>query len=104
MCSALAGVCEEEKFDATPYALSVAKFLLRNPLKQALQRKFKFNFTCCEKHGMIRIVDVGLLPQIQEIDGQKQKGFKIFLGGGLGNRSFIGHQLEEFTSDRKSVV
>ena len=46
---------------------------------------------------MIRIVDVGLLPQIQDIDGQKQKGFKIFLGGGLGNRSFIGHQLEEFT-------
>ena len=98
MCSPLSGVCEEEKFDATPYALGVAKFLLRNPLNQALPRKFKFNFTCCEKHGMIRIVDVGLLPQIQEIDGQKQKGFKIFLGGGLGNRSFIGHQLEEFTS------
>tara|TARA_B110001454_G_scaffold67860_1_gene66202 strand:- start:1645 stop:2880 length:1236 start_codon:yes stop_codon:yes gene_type:complete len=46
---------------------------------------------------MIRIVDVGLLPQIQELDGEKQKGFKIFLGGGLGNRSFIGHQLEDFT-------
>ncbi len=97
MCSPLSGVCEKEEFDATPYALAVAKFLLRNPLNQALPRKFKFNFTCCEKHGMIRIVDVGLLPKIQDIDGQKQKGFKIFLGGGLGNRSFVGHQLEEFT-------
>ena len=46
---------------------------------------------------MIRIVDVGLLPQIQDVDGKKQKGFKIFLGGGLGNRSFVGHQLEDFT-------
>ena len=53
---------------------------------------------------MIRIVDVGLLPQIQDVDGQKQKGFKIFLGGGLGNRSFVGHQLEGFHTSRRSFV
>ena len=97
MCSPLSGVCKDEIFDATPYAMAIAKFMLRNPICQGLPRKFKFNFTCCEKHGMIRIVDVGLLPQIQEIDGEKRKGFKIFLGGGLGNRSFVGHQLEDFT-------
>ena len=97
MCSPLSGVCKDELFDTTPYALAIAKFLLRNPLNQALPRKFKFNFTCCEKHGMIRIVDVGLLPQIRQIDGEVQKGFKIFLGGGLGNKSFVGHELEEFT-------
>jgi len=65
MCSPLSGVCEEEKFDATPYAIATAQFLLRNPLNQNLPRKFKFNFTCCEKHGMVRMVDVGLLPQIK---------------------------------------
>ena len=97
MCSPLSGVCKDEIFDATPYAMAIAKFMLRNPICQGLPRKFKFNFTCCEKHGMIRIVDVGLVPQIQEIDGEKRKGFKIFLGGGLGNRSFVGHQLEDFT-------
>ena len=97
MCSPLSGVCKDEIFDATPYAMAIAKFMLRNPICQGLPRKFKFNFTCCEKHGMIRIVDVGLLPQIQEIDGEKRKGFKIFLGGGLGNRSFVGHELEDFT-------
>ena len=97
MCSPLSGVCKDEIFDATPYAMAIAKFMLRNPICQGLPRKFKFNFTCCEKCGMIRIVDVGLLPQIQEIDGEKRKGFKIFLGGGLGNRSFVGHQLEDFT-------
>ncbi len=66
----------------------------------SLPRKFKFNFSCCEKHGMTRIVDVGLIPQIRKLDdGTKQHGFKIFLGGGLGNKSFVGHQLEDFTPE-----
>jgi sulfite reductase (ferredoxin) len=99
MCSPLAGVCSAEEFDATPYAIATAKFLLRNPLNQNLPRKFKFNFTCCEKHGMARIVDVGLIPQTREIDGNIQRGFKIFLGGGLGNKSFVGHTLEDFTPE-----
>jgi sulfite reductase (ferredoxin) len=99
MCSPLSGVCPDEEFDATPYALATARFFLRNPMAQNLPRKFKFNFTCCEKHGMVRMVDVGLIPQIREMDGSTQKGFKIFLGGGLGNKSFVGHQLEEFTPE-----
>ncbi|AFS80594.1 sulfite reductase ferredoxin [Candidatus Nitrosopumilus koreensis AR1] len=101
MCSPMAGVCNDEEFDSTPYALATAKFFLRNPMAQNLPRKFKFNFTCCEKHGMVRMVDVGLIPQIKEIDGTPQKGFKIFLGGGLGNRSFVGHQLEDFTPEEE---
>ena len=99
MCSPLSGVCPDESFDATPYALATAGFFLRNPMAQNLPRKFKFNFTCCEKHGMARMVDVGLIPLIRQIDGLPQKGFKIFLGGGLGNRSFVGHQLEDFTAE-----
>ena len=99
MCSPLSGVCLDEKFDSTPYALATAKFFLRNPMAQSLPRKFKFNFTCCEKHGMVRMVDVGLIPQVRDLGNTKQKGFKIFLGGGLGNRSFVGHQLEEFTPE-----
>jgi sulfite reductase (ferredoxin) len=99
MCSPLSGVCPDEEFDSTPYALATARFFLRNPMAQNLPRKFKFNFTCCEKHGMVRMVDVGLIPQIRQVDGSDQRGFKIFLGGGLGNKSFVGHQLEEFTPE-----
>ncbi|WP_428326745.1 nitrite/sulfite reductase [Nitrosopumilus sp.] len=99
MCSPMTGVCPNEEFDSTPYARATAKFFLRNPMSQNLPRKFKFTFTCCEKHGMVRIVDVGLIPQIREVDGTTQRGFKIFLGGGLGNRSFVGHQLEDFTPE-----
>lgn len=99
MCSPLSGVCPDEEFDSTPYALATARFFLRNPMSQNLPRKFKFNFTCCEKHGMVRMVDVGLIPQTRDLDGSTQKGFKIFLGGGLGNKSFVGNQLEEFTPE-----
>jgi len=103
MCSPLSGVCPAEEFDSTPYALATARFFLRNPMVQNLPRKFKFNFTCCEKHGMVRMVDVGLIPQIREVDGTSQRGFKVFLGGGLGNKSFVGHQLEEFTPEEDLV-
>jgi sulfite reductase (ferredoxin) len=101
MCSPLAGVCPEEIFDPTPYAVATTKFLLRNPMSQLLPRKFKINFTCCEKHGMARMVDIGLIPQHAEINGKTQRGFKIFLGGGLGAQSFVGHQLETFTPEEE---
>ena len=103
MCSPLSGVCPDEKFDSTPYALATARFFLRNPMVQNLPRKFKFNFTCCEKHGMVRMVDVGLVPHTREVDGTTQRGFKIFLGGGLGNKSFVGFQLEEFTPEEDLI-
>lgn len=103
MCSPIAGVCPEEPFDSTPYALATAKFFLRNPLNQNLPRKFKFTYTCCEKHGMARIVDVGLIPELREVNGEKQKGFKIFVGGGLGNKSYVGHQLEDFTPEENII-
>ena len=103
MCSPLSGVCPDEEFDSTPYALATARFFLRNPMVQNLPRKFKFNFTCCEKHGMVRMVDVGLVPQTREVDGTTQRGFKVFLGGGLGNKSFVGYQLEVFTPEEDLV-
>ncbi|HET8793550.1 MAG TPA: nitrite/sulfite reductase [Nitrososphaeraceae archaeon] len=100
MCSHFAGVCPEEVFDATPYSMAIAKFLLRNPLCQNLPRKFKINFGCCSEHGLARIADIGLIPQLQ--DGKK--GFKIYLGGGLGAASFIGHLLEEFTPEENVLA
>ena len=103
MCSPTAGVCPQEAFDATPYAKATAKFFLRNPMNQNLPRKFKFTYSCCEKHGMARIVDVGLIPQIRTVNGQTQRGFKVFVGGGLGNKSYVAHQLEEFTPEENVI-
>jgi sulfite reductase (ferredoxin) len=97
MCSHFAGVCPNEVFDATPYSTAIAKFLLRNPMSQNLPRKFKINFGCCNKHGLVRIADIGLVPDVK--DGKK--GFRIYLGGGLGAASFIGHLLEDFTFEEQ---
>lgn len=97
MCSHFAGVCPNEPFDTTPHAKAIARFFLRNPICQNLPRKFKFNFSCCAEHGYVRIADVGLVPTIR--DGIR--GFRIYLGGGLGAASFIGHLLEEFTPESR---
>jgi sulfite reductase (ferredoxin) len=97
MCSHFAAVCPEEQFDATPYAKAVARFFIRNPMCQNLPRKFKINFGCCPNHGLVRIADIGLIPELK--DGVR--GFKIYLGGGLGAASFIGHLLEDFTPETK---
>src|SRR2546426_6437905 len=43
----LAGVCQREIFDVTPYAKAVSAHLLRNPLNQSLPRKFKIAFSGC---------------------------------------------------------
>jgi sulfite reductase (ferredoxin) len=97
MCSHFAGVCPDENFDATPYAKAIARFFIRNPMCQNLPRKFKINFACCDNHGLARIADIGLIPEIKD----EKRGFKIYLGGGLGAASFIGHLLEDFTAENK---
>jgi sulfite reductase (ferredoxin) len=97
MCSHFAGVCSNEPFDTTIYAKAIAKFFLRNPMCQNLPRKFKFNFACCSEHGLVRIADVGLVPAIQN----GSRGFRIYLGGGLGAASFTAHLLEEFTPESR---
>jgi sulfite reductase (ferredoxin) len=97
MCSHFAGVCPDEAFDATPYAKAIARFFIRNPMCQNLPRKFKINFACCSEHGLVRIADIGLIPAIND----DVIGFKVYLGGGLGAASFLGHMLEEFTPASK---
>ena len=100
MCSHLAGVCPRENFDATPHAKAIARFFIRNPMCQNLPRKFKINFACCEDHGLARIADIGLIPLTR--DGIR--GFQIYLGGGLGAASFIGHLLEDFTPESRLLA
>src|SRR5215212_7653078 len=112
MCSHFAGVCPSEAFDATPYAKAIARFLLRNPMCQNLPRKFKINFSCCDNHGLVRVADIGLVPAIKKSStenggdggGETIRGFKIYLGGGLGAASFIGHLLEDFTPEDRVLA
>src|SRR5919106_5045022 len=90
----LAGVCQGEVFDVTPYAKTVALHLLRNPLNQSLPRKFKIDFSGCRTDcALTPIHDVGLLAAKRE-DGVI--GFRMSVGGGLGAAPRIGQVLREF--------
>ncbi len=91
----LAGVCQGEVFDVTPYAKTVAYHLLRNPLNQSLPRKFKIAFSGC-KHdcALTPIHDIGLLA-VRKEDGAT--GFRMVAGGGLGSLPRIAQVLRDFT-------
>jgi sulfite reductase (ferredoxin) len=90
----LAGVCQGEVFDVTPYAKAVSAHLLRNPLNQSLPRKFKIAFSGCRHDcAMTPIHDLGFLA-VKKDDGTI--GFRVTAGGGLGAAPRIAHVLHEF--------
>lgn len=91
----LAGVCQGEVFDVTPYAKTVAYHLLRNPLNQSLPRKFKIALSGCRQDcALTPIHDIGLLAA-KRADGAI--GFRMVVGGGLGSTPRIAQVLREFT-------
>lgn len=90
----LAGICQGEVFDVTPYAKTVALHLLRNPLNQSLPRKFKIAFSGCRHDcALTPIHDIGLLAARRD-DGAI--GFRMVVGGGLGSAPRIAQVLREF--------
>lgn len=90
----LAGICQGEVFDVTPYTKTVALHLLRNPLNQSLPRKFKIAFSGCRHDcALTPIHDIGLLAARRD-DGTI--GFRMVVGGGLGSAPRIAQVLREF--------
>ena len=77
---ALAGVAADERFDVTPYAEALTRFLLRHPLSSTLPRKFKIAFEgCADDHVMTAINDLGFRAVITPQGG---RGFRVVAGGG----------------------
>jgi len=90
----LAGISPTEAFDVTPYADAVSRYFLRNPIAQNLPRKFKIAFEGCrEDHARVRIHDIGAVALVR--DGQR--GFRLYIAGGLGAQPRAAELLEEFT-------
>ena len=93
-----AGVCAKEAFDVTPYANAVARYLLRNPMNQNLPRKFKIAFSGCpDDLGLTPIHDIGARAIVRMMDGKEERGFQLYVGGGLGPSPRLAQLLEEFT-------
>ena len=93
-----AGVCPQEVFDVTPYAATITRFLLRNPMNQNLPRKFKIAFSGCpDDLGLTPIHDIGALAALRSTAGKEERGFQLYVGGGLGPTPRLAELLEEFT-------
>src|SRR4051794_26517415 len=83
----LAGVCNTESFDVTPYAKATAFYLLGHRDTQDFGRKFKIAFSGCkdEACALVSMHDLGgIAAERQEPDGRTVRGFKLYVGGGLG--------------------
>src|SRR6266571_317268 len=89
-----AGVSPDERFDVTPYAEALTRFLLRHQLSATLPRKFKIAFEgCAIDHIATPINDLGFRA-VLGADGSR--GFRITAGGGTAIMVRSGGLLHEF--------
>ncbi len=94
----IAGVCRTETFDVTAYADAITRFLLGHPDAQDFGRKFKPAFSGCagEACGLVRMHDFGGIAVTRVVDGVEQRGFEVYVGGGLGTSPYQAKLLSEF--------
>ncbi|SDS86186.1 sulfite reductase (ferredoxin) [Mucilaginibacter mallensis] len=99
--SPTAGIDPLEPFDVSPYAHATFEYFLRNPICQDMGRKFKISFSSSDQDTAFAYVhDIGAIPKIKE---NGDRGFKIFLGGGLGAQPMLAHLVEEFLPEDQLI-
>jgi sulfite reductase (ferredoxin) len=88
-----AGVCPYEQFDVAPYVSAVTERLLPDPLSYQLPRKYKLAFSGCPRDcAGATVNDLGFIAKTRE----GQRGFAVYVAGGMGASSRVGDLLEEF--------
>tara|TARA_B100001123_G_scaffold451307_1_gene630483 strand:+ start:12562 stop:14832 length:2271 start_codon:yes stop_codon:yes gene_type:complete len=99
----LSGVCKDETFDVTPYAQAIMHFLLGHPDTQDFGRKFKVAFSGCSEHacGLVSMHDLGLIATTKTDNGVVHRGFKTYVGGGLGAVPHQAKLFEEFLPEEE---
>lgn len=91
------GTSASEAFNVLPYAEALFRYLVRNKFNQNLGRKFKITFEgCAEDHSALRIHDIGLWAVTRIENGKKRRGFRVYLGGGLGAAPHLAHLYTDF--------
>src|SRR5918999_1964765 len=95
----LAGVCNTESFDVTPYAKACAFYLLGHRDTQDFGRKFKIAFSGCkdEACALVSMHDMGGIAKIEN----GKRGFELYVGGGLGAVPHQAKLLMEFCPEEE---
>ena len=99
-----AGIDPNEPFDVSPYAHAVFEYFLRNPICQEMGRKFKIALSSsAEDSAFTFIHDVGAIPKVKIENGREIRGFKIYIGGGLGAQPFLAQLAYEFLEEDQLI-
>jgi len=99
--SETAGIDVNEPFDVSPYAHATFQFFLRNTVCQEMGRKFKISFSGTDEDTAISFMhDLGFIAKSKEVNGQKVKGFKVLLAGGLGSQPRHADVIYEFLEEQ----
>ncbi|HEY7289324.1 MAG TPA: nitrite/sulfite reductase [Vicinamibacterales bacterium] len=89
-----AGVGADERFDVTPYAEALTRYLLRHPHSSTLPRKFKIAFEgCADDHVLTAVNDLGFRAVLGPHGG---RGFRVTAGGGTAIMTRSGAVIHEF--------
>jgi sulfite reductase (ferredoxin) len=100
------GCCSTEAFDVTPYARACARFLLGHRDTQDFGRKFKVAFSGCRHEGCAYtgFHDLGYIATVRQgPDGEAQRGFSVYVGGGLGPVPYQASLLAEFIPEAEML-
>ena len=93
MASEDAGVSKDEVFDVTPFALALTNTLIAESDSWSLPRKYKIALAGNDSdNANATFSDLGLIAAIRS----GVKGFRVFLGGGLGSKPTAGFKLSDF--------
>ena len=119
----LAGACPHEVLDITGWAKATFQHFLRNPIVQRLPRKFNISYSgCATDCGQAMFNDIGIIAVTRpaadhtdakpsdanpadnpsadntDADNTEERGFRVYLGGGLGPNPHPALALEDFTT------
>lgn len=99
--SPLAGVAPDELFDVTPHAHAVTEHFLFHPHNRRLPRKFKVGLSGSPRDlAQAMINDIGLFA----VEESGQRGFRVYVAGGLGSTPEIAHLWREFVPEKDLLV
>ncbi|MCX7718024.1 MAG: hypothetical protein N2111_06425 [Candidatus Sumerlaeaceae bacterium] len=93
----LAGLDGDEILDASPIVKQVSAFFCGNKDFSNLPRKYKISISGCRLHcAQPDINDIGLYGVERTVDGRREAGFGLKVGGGLSTKPYFGADLGVF--------
>ncbi len=98
MASYDSGVNIDEIFDVTPHAVSLSSRLIGEKDSWNFPRKFKISFSSTEEdNALAAFNDLGFIAS----NSNGERGFKVYVAGGMGCRPRLSKVLHEFIKERQ---